>query len=553
MPGLEDHPSTAVPRSPDTASLRRSDNTERFIAFAFAGADMVVETDPNGVVTYAAGAFRKFGCPPEAFIGHPVRELVAPADHDALDVALTLLLERGRLPPLMIRLSDSGRTQVALAGMALPTQGRKPRLCLSFAQPPAPLASVLRGGGTPHALARATEARLRAGTPCDLGLLEVVGDGSVVVSSGDAIGAAIETAVPDALASEIAPGRYGLLGPGGTEADLLSVASLLEATLRKQGVDVSVAARHVSLVAKELTPTQTVRALRQALNVFAREGVGGLGKAGLDGGLAGYIRRARAQAVSLRQAIRETNFNLEFQPVVSLADGTPHHFEALIRPKPIRDCSFSGPQDFVMLVEVLGLADELDMAVTRLACDAAGRASLPVAFNLSGQSVQSAGFRDRLAGLLEASPARKAGLLMVEMTETAEIEDVDEACLTAAMLRSLGVPFCLDDFGAGAADIRLLRALTPDIVKLDGSYISGISGHGRERAFVTEMIEIARAGRAEIVAEQVEIETEAEALRQLGVNYGQGWLFGRPGPLPDARQAGHRGTARRIGEREVWT
>ena len=82
------------------------------------------------------------------------------------------------------------------------------------------------------------------------------------------------------------------------------------------------------------------------------------------------------------------------------------------------------------------------------------------------------------------------------------------------MLRSLGVPFCLDDFGAGAADIRLLRALTPDIVKLDGSYIPGNRAWRRERAFVTGMIEIARAGRAEIVAEQVEIETEAEVLRQ---------------------------------------
>lgn len=67
------------------------------------------------------------------------------------------------------------------------------------------------------------------------------------------------------------------------------------------------------------------------------------------------------------------------------------------------------------------------------------------------------------------------------------------------MLRSLGVPFCLDDFGAGAADVRLLRALTADIVKLDGSYVPGVARGGRERAFVARMVEIARAAGASVV------------------------------------------------------
>ncbi len=535
-----------APGPHDAAPVGHADNTERFVGFAFAGADMVVETDAGGTVTYAAGAFRsKFGHPPETFINHAVRDLVAPVDHEVLETALSLLAEHGRLLPLMIRLSDPGRTPLALAGMALPGRGPPGRLCLSFARAPAPLASVRRAGGTPHALARAAEARLRAGTACDLGLLEIVGDASVVIAASDAIGHAIETASPDAFASEIAPGRFGLLGAGGTEAELLAVAGLLESALRNQGVGVSVTARHLALASKELTPTQTVRALRQALNVFAREGAGGLGKAGFDGGLAGYMHRARLQAARLRQAIRDVHFTLTFQPIVSLANGTPHHFEALIRPKPMHDCAVSGVQDFVMLVEALGLADEFDLTIARLACEAAGAAGAPVAFNLSGQSVQNRGFRDRLVGLLAACPACKAGLLIAEMTETVEIEDVAEAGLTAAALRSLGVPFCLDDFGAGAADIRLLRALAPDIVKLDGSYLPGIVQGGRERAFVAGMIEISRAAGAKVVAERIETEAEADALRQLGVQYGQGWLFGRPGPLPGVRPPGDPALARR--------
>ena len=93
--------------------------------------------------------------------------------------------------------------------------------------------------------------------------------------------------------------------------------------------------------------------------------------------------------------------------------------------------------------------------------------------NLSGQSVQDPRFRNSLVSLLTGSAACRAGLVVVEMTETAELENIEEASATAKALRALGVPFCLDDFGAGTADMRLLRALTADIVKLDGSYVPG--------------------------------------------------------------------------------
>ena len=78
----------------------------------------------------------------------------------------------------------------------------------------------------------------------------------------------------------------------------------------------------------------------------------------------------------------------------------------------------------------------------------------------------------------------------------------------------------------------MLRSLSADIVKLDGSYVAGITQEGRERAFVVGMLEVARAAGVEVIAEKVETEEELAALLQLGVPYGQGWLFGRPGPLP---------------------
>ena len=533
---------------------RQADKSERFVAFAFAGADMVVETDVDGVVTYAAGAFRsKFGQSADWFVGRPIRLLFAPADHEALHAALALLVERGRLQPLIIRLSDAERTHLALAGIALPTHGAPLRLNLSLARPPAPLASLIQAR-TPHSMARATEARLRDGVSCDLKLLEIKGHASTVISSSEVIGRVLETVAPEAVASEIAPGRFGLLGSADTEANLLSITDLLEQALRKQGIEVTVAGRQLNLSMAGLTQTQAARALRQALNLFARGGPSALDGAGFGGGLAGYIRRAGTQAATLRQTIRKNQFKLVFQPIVSLYDLSVHHFEALIRPSSDAGSSGHGPQDFIMLVETLGLADELDLEVARLACEAADKSEASVAFNVSGQSVQSCGFRDRLVRLLSASAASKAGRIIVEMTETAEIENVEEATRTADALRSLEVPFCLDDFGAGAIDIRLLRELRPNIVKLDGSYIPGVVQGGRERALIAGMVEIGRGAGAEIVAERIETRAEADALQALGVQYGQGWLFGRPLPLPNPPGDPSAATAprRRTGQKEDW-
>ncbi len=510
------------------------DTHERFVAFAFAGADLVAETDLDGIISYAAGAFRSvFGRAPESFIGRPLAELIAPVDQETLVSALALLAERGRLAPMLFRIADAERTKLAVACIALPSQGRPARLCFTLGRPPAPASRLIKSG-TPDSFARATAARLRAGGPCNIRLLEIAGADGIALVQSEAIGEALERVLPDTVASELAPGRFGVLGSSPASLTLLSDTAALQELLQTQGIDVAVTASHISLQAEGLTAAQAARALRHALSVFTRGGVTGLEEAGLGDNLGSYLQRAGRKAESLRRAIRGGDFSLAFQPIVSLADRVPHHYEALIRPLPIADLPLATPQEFVMLVEALGLAGELDLAVARVACAEAARSGQIIAFNLSGQSVASPDFRRQLIALLRESLACKAGLIVVEMTETAEIDNVAEALNTAEALRQLNVPFCLDDFGAGSTDMRLLRELNANIVKLDGSYVAGVATAGRERAFVAGMVEIARAVGAEVVAERIETEAEAEALRQLGVQFGQGWLFGRPGKLPSA-------------------
>jgi EAL domain-containing protein (putative c-di-GMP-specific phosphodiesterase class I) len=548
-------PTPEMPQQPaDCVPPRRADNNERFVAFAFAAADLVVEVEPGGRITCAAGAFQtRLGQAPEAFIGRPIRDVVDPMDHATLDAALMLLSEKGRLLPLMIRLADRGRTRLALAGLRYAVTGCPVRLYLTFAVPPAPLA--VPPAATPHAFARASEARLRAGPPSDISLLEIRSGKSGLLTGG-ACSSVLQRVAPDVLASEIAPGRFGLLDAGG-RAGLIAIATSLEAELRAQDVEVAIASHNLPLAAGSLTAMQAARALRLALATFARDGVAGVNAAGFTGGLAGYLSKAAVHTDALRRAIRMRCFDLLFQPIVSLADRSLHHYEALLRPRPVPGCAFATPQDFVVLVEALGLAGELDLTVADLVSDAAAASAVPVAFNLSAQSLQSGVFRDRLLALLSTSHACRAGRLIAEMTETAEVEDIAEATRTAEALRTIGVPFCLDDFGAGAADMRLLRALPADMVKLDGSYVPGVARDARDRSFVSGMIDIARAVKAAVVAEQIEADLEADTLLAMGVTYGQGWLFGRPAPLPVSNPrrtiAGQLPNARRRGKsKETW-
>jgi EAL domain-containing protein (putative c-di-GMP-specific phosphodiesterase class I) len=126
--------------------------------------------------------------------------------------------------------------------------------------------------------------------------------------------------------------------------------------------------------------------------------------------------------------------------------------------------------------------------------------------------------------------------LLVELTETAEIEDMRGAADCIRQLRAAGVPVCLDDFGAGAAAFRYLKEFQVDYVKIDGAYVRAAPASSRERGFIVSMVELAQSVGARSVAEMIETEEQAALMASLGVDHGQGWLFGRPGVLPGARR-----------------
>jgi EAL domain-containing protein (putative c-di-GMP-specific phosphodiesterase class I) len=516
---------------------------DRFVGLAFAAADLLLEVDPDRRITFAAGAFReRFGQDSACFTGQPFGGLIAPEDQSGLELALHLFAARGRLPPTSLRLSNADRTPMALAGLRLPHHAGIAWLTLSRLPAAMPREAVLAASSL---FQEAIKARSHTAAPGCVGLVEVGGWNRLEPEHQrmleDGIAHALrEAGGSGAMATGMADGKFGVLG--NDALNLQQLQAQIGKLLRAGNAARPVAGLTIPLAPSgtpgdtpgsdgPATQADTLRAMRFALACFTAGGTQAARDAGFDGGLHGFVARTGARSAAVRTAIERGRFRLVFQPVVSLANRAVHHYEALLRPSPIAGHERTSTQEFVCFAEAVGLAELLDTAVLHRAAEALRAARARVAVNVSGVSMQSAAFRANLLHLIAQDP-EASRRLMVELTETADIDDVAGAVETVSSLTAAGVPVCLDDFGAGFAAFRYLREFKVDFVKIDGSFVQQALTGARESGFISAMVELARCVGADTIAEMVETDAQAQIMQDLGVQYGQGWLFGRPGSLP---------------------
>lgn len=161
-------------------ALPQPSDRERFIAFAFAAAELLVELDPEGRITYAAGAFApRLGRAPEALLGRPATEILAPEERAAFAAALASLPLRGRLTPTAFRLANAQRTPCAVSGLHLAERPEAARLCLTFSPLPGTAADP---PPTREGLLREARRRALAGEGGSVSLLEIEGGGDVAAA-----------------------------------------------------------------------------------------------------------------------------------------------------------------------------------------------------------------------------------------------------------------------------------------------------------------------------------------------------------------------------------
>jgi len=229
----------------------------------------------------------------------------------------------------------------------------------------------------------------------------------------------------------------------------------------------------------------------------------------------------------VQRALKEDRLVFAYQPVVDSGSGVVAYHECLLR-MVAEDGSLVSATAFVPVIEQLGSIRLLDRYVLeRAVSEASQHPECSLAFNISGLTATDHAWLRFLVSLLRDRPdvARR---LIVEITETAALHDIQESARFVRTLRELGCRVGLDDFGAGFTSFRYMQALDVDIVKIDGSFVRNLAENYDNQIFLRHLVGLADAFGLVAVAECVESARDATILRQEGVRFLQGYHFGRP-------------------------
>ncbi len=247
---------------------------------------------------------------------------------------------------------------------------------------------------------------------------------------------------------------------------------------------------------------------------------------------AGAAERLRREA-ELRRGIEQGELRVHYQPIMSLDDGVVGA-EALVRWEH-PELGFQSPADFLPLAEESGLVVPLGWEVLRQSCQqlAGWRKELPdasdlrVSVNLSPRQLMQDDMVMRVEAALDDSGLDPTALSL-EITEVGMVMDTETAATQLRRLREMGVGVSIDDFGTGYSSLLQLRKLPVDTLKVDRQFVDGLLTDPDDAVIVSASISLAIALRLKVVAEGVETAEQAEELRRLGCDLGQGFLWSRP-------------------------
>ena len=235
--------------------------------------------------------------------------------------------------------------------------------------------------------------------------------------------------------------------------------------------------------------------------------------------------------MDLRVALENKEFSLVYQPTFDLSDMSPTGVEALIRwNSPTRGTV--QPDDFIPLLEETGLITEIGKWVLEEACrqGAAWRVAghtIGMAVNVSARQLDT----DQLIGDIERALSN-SGLapeaLTIEITETTLMRNADETARRLTTIKELGVRIAIDDFGTGYSSLAHLQKFPVDALKIDRSFISGLTNKGEGEALIHTLVQLGKALSIETLAEGIEQTQELSLLRDERCDSGQGFLFARP-------------------------
>jgi diguanylate cyclase (GGDEF)-like protein/PAS domain S-box-containing protein len=241
----------------------------------------------------------------------------------------------------------------------------------------------------------------------------------------------------------------------------------------------------------------------------------------------------------LERAFHSNELDLHYQPIVSLKTGRIIGLEALLRwTHPVRGPI--PPSEFVALAEATGLINDVGRWVLQRACQQTRRWQLSVpgcerlsaSVNLSGRQILQPTFKEDIAEAVAGGGLHPKDIVL-EITESTLMEDVEGVATRLAELRALGIRIAIDDFGTGFSSLSYLQRFPVDSLKVAKEFVHDVVHDTRKARLVEAIVSLARSLDLETIAEGIEEPTQRQRLEELGCTFGQGFLFAKPTPAVD--------------------
>ncbi len=521
---------------------------DRFVAFAFAGSDLLLEIAPDGLLTFAIGMAEVLcGQPAESMPGHPIGDYVLEEDRYTLNEALQRIGGGGRFDSLQLTLTsrDGRHSHAALfSGICSDPAHGLCHLSVRRLSGAALAAATLAPAPGRHMetgeFIDLVQERMKTAEPgrddYALTLVDVEGAADMTAEETDHFFRSVEGYLRTYSLGGTSVGRlrddkFGVLSDQALDREEMSRRiSTLAHDIAPDAPPPQIHAAEIELDLDTLSPQDLTKALVYTINKFVAEGGDKVSITSLTEGYRAAMADTLSRVGHFRSVINSEQLHFAYQPIVHLGDWRLHHFEALARI--CQNGQTFLPSSFVTFAEDVGLVSELDMVVCRqgLATLRENRLIPPgshIAVNLSGRSVSNGAFMAQLLELLETQRDLLPRLLF-EVTESAEMRNLDQANWVVQKLRALGCRVCLDDFGAGAASFPYLRALEVDFVKIDGSYIMDAFDTHYGLPFLRAIAHLCRDMHIATIGEMVEDARTVKVLRSVGIGFAQGYFFSRP-------------------------
>ena len=499
----------------------------RLLGFAFTNADFLFEMNTEGTILFAAGAandlVKESG---EALIGKPAGKLFKPSEGTKFATFAKALKSGDRAGPFKLTLATGAEANLAM--FRLSENGSNISCTLARPGTRAPSAATDPKTGLPSKegfMAAAEKAGDRdaltlvhvPGLPELCAQLPPSGAAALLQRIGDSIqtaGAKATGLLSDSSFGAVAPATSGSLNIAGKVSDAIAAGGLTPP---------KIAETRLGLQGAGLTPEQRLLSMRYVIDRFAEKGKIDAGDGDIAGIFSGMMEETQRRLAAMTKTVGEGAFEIAYQPISDLATGKASHYEALAR--------FSNPEgtkDTVAFIEALGIANSFDLAVASKVLSLVEQQSgAHIAFNVSGATIASPASFGMLAAIL-AKGRKLAPRLLIEITETAAIADLESAAKAIGALKAMGYRVGLDDFGAGSASINYLHAFPVDFVKFDGAMIKKIGGSKRDDALLAGLAKLCGEMGIITIAEWIESEAMAKAARDMGFQYGQGKWLGAP-------------------------